>query len=81
MSGIRAGDMVHLTDRQALAFHIEACIEGTSVAKLRRRSLAEYADQLLADPQVAEIVRLAMLHRAREGIGRPPLRSVGVAEA
>lgn len=70
-------DARHLNDRQALALTVESIISERSVASLRRDAVTRLADELLANPQIAEVVRLALLHRAKEGIGRPPLRAVG----
>lgn len=70
----RTGDGAFLTERQAIAIEFEAMIEERGVAELRRRAVEEYADRLLADPAIAEMVRLCVRSRAEQGIG--PLRLV-----
>lgn len=67
-----------LTERQDLALRFEAIVEDVTVAEVRRRALAAYADQLLDNPNVAIAVRAALHYRRENGIGRPitTLRSI-----
>lgn len=70
--------MAALTERQQLALDLKAMFDRVSVATVRRDALATYADSLLADPILADIVRNALTYRREHGVHRPvtKLRSI-----
>ena len=49
-----------LTDQDDMTLRIMAIVEGTTIAEQRRRALAAYAASSRQDPDVAEIVCLAL---------------------
>lgn len=61
-----------LTERQELALHFLALVEDRSVADLRRQAISDFADQVLADPNIAQAVRLCLRYRREHGAGRRP---------
>ena len=67
-----------LTERQDYALRFLALVEDKRFAEVRRDALRAYADQALADPNIAEAVRHCLRYRREHGIGRPvvKLRSV-----
>lgn len=69
MGNARAGDGKWLSEKQALAIELAAWQAETNVAEQRRLAVSEYADRLLADPDVARAVTLMLRARAEAGHG------------
>lgn len=65
----RAGDGKWLSEKQALAIELAAWQAETNVAEQRRLAVTEYADRLLADPDIAHAVTLMLRARAEAGYG------------
>lgn len=60
-----------LTERQDAALRFVALCDRRSLADLKRQAISDYADQLLADPLIADTVRNILRYRREHGIHRP----------
>lgn len=60
-----------LTEAQDIALRFVALVDEKSFAEVRRDALRDYADQALANPNIAEAVRNCLRYRREHGIGRP----------
>jgi hypothetical protein len=67
-----------LTERQDIALRFLALVEDKRFAEVRRDALRAYADEALANPNIAEAVRNCLRYRRENGVGRPvtKLRSI-----
>lgn len=66
-------DWDHLTEPQQIALTFVASVEGKRVCEVRRDALRAYAEEALADPDMAEAVRNCLRHRREEGVGGRPV--------
>lgn len=61
--------MTKLTKRQEIALSVAAAVEGCSIAEFKRRCLADTADDLLTEPEIAEMVALVVQFRRQQAGG------------
>lgn len=71
-------DQAALTETQQLALEFIAVCSRVSVAEVRREALRSYAEDLLRDPLIGDMVRNALRYRREHGVHRPvtTLRSI-----